>query len=179
MKKFVIPSGFHISHFLPGLYRAKTLLNFDFMFTSSCKYDLGYEHNLDVNKLFGRSFGLVHNTTTIWGRLFKKSANSFRIGWNCCSQNGKIQLFAYYYNDGVRKIEYIAEVDVNKNYNCYIYMDRTANKIRVNLTSDKFESSTVYDFRFKDCPQWGLKLFPYFGGTYWAPQRMTIYIKEN
>ena len=180
MGKFKILKGFHISHILPKFYKDKPLLNFDFSFTSNCLYDVGEIHNQDVNKLFGLSFGFIHNTT-IWGKLLSKKANSFRLGWNCSAQNRKIQLYAYYYNDGVRKIEYIADIDLNRVYNSYIYFDRTANKIVVDISSadsliSTFSSQTVYDFRFKNCPRYGYYLFPYFGGTLSAPHNLLMYI---
>lgn len=179
MKKYTIPKGFHISHIFPSFYRNKPLVNFRFAFTSNCIYNLNDQHNQDCNKLFGVSFGLVHNTSTLWGRIFKKSANSFRIGWNCSSQNGKIQLYAYYYNDGVRKIEYIIEVPKNKEFDASLYFDRIDNKVHVDINAEGFDNShSVYDFRFKDCPRFGMFLFPYFGGTIAAVHRMVIYLQR-
>lgn len=179
--KFTIPKEFHISHVLPGFYKNKSYLNFDFTFTSNCIYDLGLIHNQDCNKLYGLSFGLIHNTTTLWGRLFKKKANSFRLGWNCEMQDRKIQLFAYYYNNGKRSIEFIADVDLNRKYNCNMVFDRLTNKIVIDINStdaliQTFASQTDYDFNFSSCPKYGLYLYPYFGGVLSAPHKMTIYI---
>lgn len=178
MKKFVIPSGFHLSHVFPKFYFKKNLLPFEFMFTSSCKYDLNDVHYLDVNKLYGMSFGLIHNFTTLWGRIFKKSANSFRIGWNCQSRNGKIQLFGYYYNNGVRSSIYICDVDVNKVYSCTLVCDRATNKIMVDISAEGFASNSVFDFNFDNSPKYGFILFPFFGGTIEAPHRMTFFINQ-
>lgn len=189
MKKYVIPKGFHISHVLPSFWRKLSVLDFDFVFTSNCIYDLNDQHNQDVNKLYGVSFGLIHNTTTLWGRLFKSRANSFRIGWNCALQNRKIQLYAYYYNNGVRHIEYIGDADLNKSYNTKIYFDRVNNCIVVDINSMKMStrdaaSSTVdnahgsYKFDFNKSPKWGILLKPFFGGTIAATHKMTIFIDK-
>lgn len=179
MKKFTIPSGLHISHIFPHFYKDKPLLNFEFRFCSNCLYDLGSEaENLKCNKLYGMSFGLIHNTTTLWGRLFKKYAYSFRLGWNCEKKNGKIQIFAYYYNAGVRKIDYICDVSVSKLYTCYMYFDRTSNQIAVDITGDDANIHTSYYFRFNDCLRFGMFLYPYFGGDLPAPRKMSFYINK-
>lgn len=179
MKKYIIREGWHISHIFPSFYRNKSSVNFSFMFTSSCVYDLNDKHNQDCNKLFGLSFGLIHNTTTPWGRLFKTSANSFRLGWNCSSQNRKIQIYAYYYNNGVRNIEYITDVNLNKVYNGGFYFDRINNNVHVDISAEAFvNSNTAYDFNFKRCARWGLWLSPFFGGTIAAVHKMVIYLKR-
>lgn len=183
MAKFTIPKGFQISHILPKFYSNKPLLNFQFEFTSNCIYDLGITHNEAVNKLYGISFGLIHNTTTIWGKLFKKHANSFRLGWNCSLQNRKIQLYAYYYNNGVRTSEYIADMDLNRQYSASIYFDRNDNKVMVDINSSdtltsSFNSRSDYDFRFRNVPRWGMYLYFFFGGKLPAPHKMTVYVNK-
>lgn len=179
MRKYTIPSGLHISHIFPSFYKDRPVLNFTFRFSSNCLYSLGsVDEDLKCNKLYGMSFGPIHNTTTLWGRLFSKRAHSFRLGWNCEKQNGKIQLFAYYYNAGVRKIEYICDICVSQTYNCFMYFDRTSNKILVDVTGDGLNINTSYYFRFNDCLRWGLFLFPFFGGDMAAPNKMNMYINK-
>lgn len=187
MAKYTIPKNFHISHIFPSFYRKLYFLDFDFVFTSNCIYDLGNNHNQDVNKLYGISFGLIHNTTTLWGKLFKSRANSFRLGWNCSLQNRKIQLHAYYYNNGERKIKYITDIDLNRKYKASVYFSRRDNRIDINIKSDannsnpnfiNFNSESSYFFDFAKAPNYGMKLFPYFGGTIAALHRMIIYINK-
>lgn len=188
MAKYIIAKGFHISHIFPRFYRKLFCLRFDFVFTSNCIYDLGTMHNLDVNKLYGISFGFIHNTTTLWGRLFKSRANSFRIGWNCSRQNRKIQLYAYYYNKGKREIKYITDIDLNRNYKACVFLDRPNSKIDVLIESESnntnpnflyFSSSSSYYFDFTKTHNYGLKLMPYFGGTIAALHKMIVYITSH
>lgn len=184
MAKFTIPSECHISRILPKFHRNKSTLSFSFAFTSNCIYDIGINHNEDCNKLYGMSFGLIHNTTTILGRLFKRRANSFRLGWNCAKQNRKIQLYAYYYNNGERRIEYISDIDLNKYYGADIYFDRTSNEIYVHIThidsaSSQTKVNNKYSFDFRKCKRWGLWLNFYFGGKLPAPHRMTAFIENH
>lgn len=164
---FTIFKGFHISHIFPRFHSEKSFINFSFKFDQNCLYNLNDLNNLDINKLYGLGFGLNHHK------------QSFRLGWNCQSPNGKIQIHAYYYNDGIRKIEYICDVDINTEYNCYLYLDRTSNKVFVDISKDAWNINKQYVFRFKDCLRWGFFLFPYFGGDEFAPHKMSIIIRNK
>lgn len=164
-KVYTIHKGFHISHILPKFHNNKSFIKFSFKFSKECLYDLGNDNNQDINKLFGLGFGFNHHI------------QSFRIGWNCEKQNDKIQLFSYYYNDSIRKMEYICDINVDEVYDCYIYFDRASNRIFVDISQESFNINNSYDFRFKDCKRWGFYLFPYFGGDECSPHKMKSTVK--
>ena len=67
-----------------------TTMTRSYWFTESCLYDLKDEDQWDVNKLFGFSIGLHHNT-------------SFRFGWRANLKTRTIEIVGYEYHDKVRQ----------------------------------------------------------------------------
>lgn len=165
--RFIIHKGSHYSHLLPRFHYRKDFIRFKFRFSAEDLYTVDGVDKYDINKLYGLGFGFNHHI------------NSFRFGWNCEKHNGKIQLFSYYYNDGVRKWEYLCDVDVDKTYDGYIYFDRAENKVFCNVSCDYdplFGVQKSYDFSFMKCRRWGFYLYPYFGGNLKAMQKFSIFI---
>jgi hypothetical protein len=143
------------------LYLKQVRLSYDVIFTDSCAYTMDYPHNLDVNKLFGLSYGAHHN-------------NSVRFGWH--SNNG-IQLFAYYYINGVRKEDWICCLKPNIQYKFTII--RLADKYSLVITgADNFLKQKIVDHPVI-LPNYGYELFPYMGGTQTAVQDIKILMHRN
>lgn len=157
-----IDKGEHTSHRI-GLMRAfpsiKTgSLVFDAYFTEECLYDISQLGNDagDINKLYGISNLRIHE-------------NSARFGWRH-NGKGKIEIFAYWYNNGERFFEKVGET--------------------IPYTKDYYQVSSLNDsyiFTFnnveilRDGKSEGVKFrcFPYFGGNPTAPQTMRIFIYEH
>lgn len=179
-KTYTIFKGWHISHLFPRLYENKTFISFTVNFDKSCLYHFGNDYDLDVNKLYGLGFGLIHDTSDPLIKIFPEKAEGFRIGWNSQKNNGKIQLFAFYDNDSARSMVYLCDVNVNEDYSYYLYFDRALNKVFVDVTQNTLNiAHTSFAFSFANCPNWGFYLFPYFGGTQTAPNKMQITITDN
>lgn len=110
IRKIIIPKGWHWSlQFRPHIVFRKPLYDQKtFEFTNSCLYSKNENDGEHINKLFGVTFGYVHTT-------------SARFGWNC--RNGKIQLFSYVYNKGIRNYTKVGVVDINSKNNLRISFD--------------------------------------------------------
>lgn len=142
---------------------SKKPLRFRVWFFADCAYDLDPDkEGLQWNKLYGFSYyGLVHR-------------NSARFAWRY--RNGKIELAAYVYVKGVRKIEPVGYYDVERWIECEI--DR-------NLINYRFSATNSY--KSKDEVQvshWGegggisFRNFPFFGGETPALHDTHIMIDE-
>ena len=152
-----------------------------YWFTESCLYDLKDEDQHDVNKLFGFSIGLHHNT-------------SFRFGWRADLETHSIEIVGYEYQDKVRqatthicnialrssayfllyylpegKIEYAVFQD-NTHYEKYMEMKDAIRNV--------VEATIINIVKIKK--KWGLgyTLGLYFGGNETAPQDIIIHSKK-
>jgi hypothetical protein len=157
MKKYTIKKGEHYStHLFKPYLGFKKEFNLTIQFTDSCRYNLGDIDQLDINKLFGVSFG-------------DHQKNSIRIGWNYNLFTDKIDVFSYVYEGGVRKYEKIEEVFINEIFTL---------KLDLNFTNNAFSiiSDTTIYFREFGYPKMklGYYLYPYFGGNKPAPQDIII-----
>jgi hypothetical protein len=168
----LVPSSFEVEegkhHFGPrwlGLYFYHRDLTFEVCFKESCKYDLKNDDQLDVNKLFGRSYGINHHD------------NSIRVGWRYNPLIGKIMLYSYCYANGVRKISHLQNVEVEETFFIKIKHDLTPSII---ISGTKNDRPGVYMLRWMPwkLKKFGYKLFPYFGGNSTAPHNMSVYLKE-
>lgn len=132
-------------------------LHFKAMFTNSCLYE---PQDDDINKLYGftDANSLVHE-------------NSVRIGWRH-DGSGQIEIFAYWYKDGVRGIQKLGITTPNIEDEYEIWARNGWYYFRFNQT----EFSTE---RTKDSER-GVRtrLFPYFGGNKPAPNDILIFIYE-
>lgn len=168
MKKYVIEEGDHFSNhgFHIGL-TFKNRIRFKAKFDSSCVYDLkdkhGYDHNYDINKLFGFSTTYNHHN------------QSGRVGWRCLD-NKTIQLVTYTYNNHHRLPESIlGTVNVGDEFECSIEDIETDY-----IYTLKYNGETVVTRTPKQPDKVLFKylLWPYFGGNNPAPHKMTIYIER-
>lgn len=134
------------------------------VFKKSCLYNMSLPDKLDINKLFGFSYGKHHD-------------NSARFGWNC--DGDKINLHAYCYLDGKRVDKFITKIDVEEEY-----------KLMISVSKDKYIFTTFIEDEASDLqqvvipkpqmvPKLGFKLWPYFGGTQKAPHTMDIYMQNE
>lgn len=132
-------------------------LHFRARFTNSCLYT---PENDDINKLYGftDANSSVHQ-------------NSIRIGWRH-NGNGQIEIFAYWYKDGVRGIEKLGSTTSGIEDEYELWARNGWYYFRFNQT----EFSTE---RTKDSEKGiRVRLFPYFGGDLPSPDDMLIFIYE-
>lgn len=162
-KSWKIKKGHHYcSNLLRlSLYLKQIRLSYDVIFQDSCAYTMAYPHNLDINKLFGLSYGYHHH-------------NSIRFGWH--SNNG-IQIFAYYYVDGIRKEEWMCTLKTGVQYKMTII--RQSDKYSLVITGpDNLLKQKIVNHGL-NMVNYGYELFPYFGGTQKCPQDMIILMHKN
>jgi hypothetical protein len=144
-------------------YRYKTKITYDVIFTDSCIYNLRSENNLEINELFGLSFGYHKN-------------NSASFGWNCV--NGNISLFSSCYSDSKRNYQFITTVVLNKQY-----------KLSIRLVPDSYMFIVIpldpkkvikYNRLKRDnfIVKWGYRLWPHFGKSCAAIHDIIIKMKE-
>ena len=144
-----------------------TAMNFVAKFDNTATYTLpttDYNHNYDVNKLWGFSEG------------YNNQYNSARIGWRWL--NNQLQLFAYVYVRGTLQRDpisydppFIKAVEIGKEVNCSIAVSGSKYIFTVDGTVVETPRGTSTS-KFS-----GYQQYPYFGGTYTAPHKMNFYIK--
>lgn len=156
MKEYLIKQGEHYSDHGFKLYLGKKDFNITVQFTESCRYNLGDVDQLDINKLFGVSFG-------------DHQKNSIRIGWAYNVFTDKIDLFYYTYENGLRKYNKVGE--------CFINEILTI-KLNLNFSNKTFsvtiqDITTVVSYKYPFLKM-GYYLYPYFGGNEPAPHDVII-----
>lgn len=115
----------------------------------------------DVNKLFGLSFGWDHHQ------------NSVRVGWRAWGET--IQLFAYEYREGKREINHLCHVPAEQDVYIGLFLFDGITRYTVSIKEiNCFESLHTGSFKPTKTKQ---RLYPYFGGTYPAPETMKIKIE--
>lgn len=138
----------------------------EFIFEESCYYTFDTGDIYDKNKLFGFSLGLFNNC----------HKNSFRFGWNCENENGRIQIYAYQYINKIRDVVYLCNIIPGHIYDYVIIIND--NKITYQIfekINKNYLKRVEYTQEFqikKNIWYWLCK--PYFGGTSKAPHKMTI-----
>ena len=151
-----------------GLFNGSKAMERIVEFDITAKYDLNSDDNNDVNKLFG--FGYInggHHT------------DSARFGWNWNNETAMVNLYAYYYNQGLRGFKKICEVPIN-----------TKLVLRISNMRNRYEFS-VYKMLSFDMligaveifhahnKKWAYKLGCYFGGNPTAPHDITTKIYKR
>lgn len=145
-----------------GLHWKKKRLAYEVVFNRDCRYETEKKENqLDINKLFGISFGFHHK-------------NSARFGWRDNGE-GKIDILAYVYRNGERVKEsegiYIETIEVGKSYIMDISV--TSGLYMFTITKGKkMIGATIIEHG--KLPPLGYYLNPYFGGDETAPHDMII-----
>lgn len=151
-----LPKGFHscLGWSLGSIHFGTKAQAFKVRFDETCLLLNGVKDcDNDINKLFGFSYGYHHS-------------NSIRIGWKSFEDN--IALFAYIYENGVRKTKWITKIPVETDAIVSIDYD-SANSLIYFSCNGKFITMP-----YKVGVTAGYYLKPYFGGDCNAPETMYI-----
>ncbi|MFC6999613.1 hypothetical protein [Rufibacter roseus] len=135
-------------------------IKFSVKFDKTAKYSTKDPNNqADINKLYGMAdCNSFHHT------------NSARFGWRW--YQGKLELHAYSYANGVNSSKLVSAVDLDKWYTCEIKLED--NKYVFQVGNQKVEQP-----RGCDGEGVGYQLYPYFGGDETAPHEINILIKNE
>lgn len=160
-KNYFIKKGNHRSGFFPNLYLKMFKTKYEVMFSKNCIYQFGDIDDLDINKLFGLSFGFHHY-------------NSIRFGWNV--DGDKIAIHVYYYKLGKRFMNKIISIPVETIHTFEITVYDVYYELKIFNQDKKLIgwSNVVKPKTVK----WGYRLFPYFGGNRYAPHDVEIKMKK-
>jgi hypothetical protein len=122
-----------------------------------------YNHDYDINKLFGFSTGIWHHD------------QSARIGWRCLDQKN-FQIVTYAYNKGTRIPEQVlGTVKPGQQFTCTI--EDTGNSYAYTFNNgDQFNKVT--DLKSADKVKLKYLLWPYFGGDCVAPHYMCVQLQR-
>lgn len=173
-KEYTIKKGNHSANGI-NIKSHKSRTDFAFACTldQSCYYDLGNNNNMDINKIYGLTWGL------------DPLNNSFRIGWNCYRQNGLIQYFYYTHNYKIRNPgpadaydkTLLFELPPNTRVSFAMELLRYPGTIRIHIEG----MPNVFDvpFDFNGVPLTGFFNYPYFGGDEGAPHTMKLTLETN
>jgi hypothetical protein len=159
--RYKIQKDQHYSRLFPRITSIKDF-KFEFYLDKSCLYQLHTADDLDVNKLYGFTFGLTNH-----------HKESIRIGWNCEKNNGTISLFAYWYSNGIRRIQFLKNIKPNTKHTCSIEILPYG----VLITLDGIQYPIDYITKLK-WPYLGFVLGFYFGGNNPAPHQMIANITK-
>lgn len=160
---YEIRQGQHFSHRTGMPKRLLSLqdgrhMKFDAYFTNSCLYEPSSD---DINKLYGftDANSSVHK-------------NSVRFGWRHDGK-GTIEIFAYWYADGVRGVQRLGET--------LPYQKDTYEIWARNGYYNFWFNNVEFTVPRKHDPEHGVRvrLFPYFGGNDPAPNDILIFIREH
>lgn len=139
-----------------------------FRFDSSGIYQTTDPANqADVNKLYG--FADCVSFTTQY-TIAPHHINSARFGWAWL--NNAMRIYAYYYNDSVRSFKELQTVELGKIYTAGIRLVPNGYEFNIDNKKDTVPRSCG------SAAISGYKLFPFFGGTEFAPKDIHIWIKE-
>jgi len=166
VKIYKIQKGNHYSglHFKPHI--GETQLSHTIEFNKSAHYYFGDDDQLDINKLFGLSFGFHHN-------------NSVRFGWRSMKPyTNQIEILAYIYLDGKRLSEInknltVGYVDINKPYEYKFMVSNNTISMYIIDTEQGIQDVKTFVYSNK-LPKIGYYLYPYFGGQKPAIQDISI-----
>jgi len=131
------------------------------LFKENCIYKFGDVDDLDINKLFGFSFGMHHK-------------NSVRFGWNV--DDDEIGIYSYCYISGKRVMSKIISIPTETSFLFEIFASDSYYELRVNDMEGKLIGWS--SIPKPKTTKWGYYLFPYFGGNRVAPHDMNISIKK-
>lgn len=160
-KVYVIKQGQHESNRTIKSFKGD-VLSFKASFDESAIYETKREENqADINKLMGFSDCNSHH-----------HENSARFGWRW--YNDQLEVHAYCYVNGDRKIEYVTTVELNEmnDYqiriidNKYVFTVNGASRVEINKNPNC--SGDV-----------NYMLFPYFGGDEPAPHDISVAVHSD
>jgi hypothetical protein len=172
---FTIKKGHHqdTRPFSSWLHFGRKSMAYYVTFGENCAYQLPDYNSLDVNKLFGLSFG-----------LFAVHENSARFGWRWNEKEQCIDLLAYCYVDG--KLNWDAQMNFP-----VVGQARLGEKVECSLSASEHQGDASYHFEVRrihiwygmpstlvrgpeSIPSYGLTHSLYFGGRFAAPHDMHI-----
>lgn len=158
--KYTFKKGWHYAwHWFKLYFSREGLIEHTVNFSKECVYSFGSIEDFDVNKLFGRSFGLHHK-------------NSVRFGWRANAEKKTILIYMYNYKDGIRQIKELCSCIPGRSYTFKIKYNK---KVALFEVSEK-NWKTKFSMEINAKTKLGYKLYPYFGGTNPAPHKMSIEI---
>ena len=160
-----IKQGQHGSDMIscPWLFKTPSLVRY-VRFSDSCAYTLDAYNQLDVNKLYGASFGLSED-------------NSARFGWRFVE--GMIELVAYVHDRGqLNRNEFfdfpvVMRVDLNDMARCEIKVGKSDYLFQVDVRGKQNAVSVPHS---KLTTSYGVTRGLWFGGSQVAPHDMTVEI---
>lgn len=147
-----IKKGTHKPFRIPMPVVFPATIGYKVNFTESCRYDIG-EDQSDINKLFGIGYFPTHHSKSV------------RIGWNYNRLSDKINLWAYWYDNGKRRMEFLSAVPMMKIHYLRITQFEDYHVIQI--------PGIMFDVLVR--PQtFGYTLGLYFGGNQKAPHDMRV-----
>lgn len=153
-----IKKGKHYSGLsVPQLLFGETSIMHKLVFNDSCRYNLNNEDQLDVNKLIGIGYLPSHHQ------------KSCRFGWRYNVDKDKMEILAYWYNNGKRDFEHLCWVNIGETVTYLVKSTKDRHYLIVKTQSGVF--TKILDFGHSFI---GYKLKPYFGGNQKAPQDILI-----
>jgi hypothetical protein len=154
-----IKAGKHYASFrIPKLHFFKKEFQWDIEMSSANRYpfEAGKARSEQINKLFGFSNGLIRHK------------DEFRVGWRC-NKDGNIDLYCYYYINGVRpslpEIEvsnYLDTVSFEKEFS--IKIKKMKSGIRFIVMNHEYNQESSLKIPFNKRSKIGWMLRPYNGG---------------
>jgi hypothetical protein len=150
--------------FLPpifGLFFKKKIF-YDVCFLEGSEYDIDTDQS-DINKLFGVGFFPHHHV------------NSARFGWRYNPDKVAIELLAYFYDNGVRKSEYVGECMIGEIVRCELTIHKSYYIFGVRHRYGRYKYS--FQHISPSFKRIGYKLGLYFGGNRTAPHTIKIMMK--
>lgn len=144
-------------------YSFKARVSYNVIFAPSCEYYLPSPDNLDLNKLFGMSFGLHH-------------IDSARYGWRYNGKTKEIDIHSYCYIKGKLTYSFICSLKFNTQYRLTIVKLEGKYSFIATLENDIIKQVNIPR---SFSPDYGYELFPYFGGNNVAPHDIKILMYKN
>jgi hypothetical protein len=137
-------------------------VSYNVVFTDSCVYNSQVDPNININQLFGMSFGFHNN-------------DSIHFGWNVVED--KIYTYACFHIHGEYKTIFITTVEKNTEY--LMNLRVTKDEYLFSVNTNKGELKEVFYPRLRGrLPFWGYRLWPYFGDIQTAPHNITIKLEK-
>jgi len=174
MSRYLIKKGEHYSQnrFLKLFLfkkKVKFLIDFD---NSIIQYNDQEYNKSDINKIVGLcfwSFGAIWNSIKNVAPIHQY--NSIRLGY--VVRKGKLDLYAYWYRNGVRNYEYIDTVDAFGYLE--VSFETVGNCVGVSIRGIK-TGRNVSVYAYVNTSPISNMLFPYYGGDETAKQDFLINI---
>lgn len=168
MKRLIFIKGLNTCLTQPfSIPAAINNMELEFEFTESCKYVLPGDEQDDINKLCGFAFGLMPKN---WGGNWIRPAhwNSMRIGWRWNPKIEKIELFFYWYENGIMYFEKAGETETNKKV--FVWLLKHENVFTASINAQSGFAQKKHDSK----ENIGWMLPAYFGGSELCSQKIII-----